>query len=321
MLGADDVSHSQRRTWKRQGASSAGAAARLREARAARDPRQRGLVVGHYKVIGPRQVDLFLPVRDHGHFQPLRGRWMVAHRESAALAKRLIEETCKKQGIVHGQLTAHADRGSSMTSKCVAQLLSDLGVTKTHSRPYVSNDNPCSEAQFKTLKYRPQFPGRFGSIEDPRSFCRNFFSIGTIENIATRVWGWSHRSCSITGWRLRSWSIVSRFSSKHSRPILAVSKARYPGASGIADCRLDQQAFERCCKSLTFYRGCLIFIDTFRCGYDKKAGRNRKFGTFPLFLEINQFVEFFLEWFVRRFFFRCLSYIRFSVRERWGRRC
>lgn len=102
--------------------------------------------------------------------------WMVAHRESAALAKRLIEETCKKQGIVHGQLTVHADRGSSMTSKCVGQLLSDLGVTKTHSRPHVSNDNPYSEAQFKTLKYCPQFPGRFGSTEDARSFCRNFFN-------------------------------------------------------------------------------------------------------------------------------------------------
>ena len=102
--------------------------------------------------------------------------WMVAHRESAALAKRFIRETCEKQRIVAGQLTVHADRGSSMTSKCVAQLLSDLGVTKTHSRPHVSNDNPYSEAQFKTLKYCPRFPGRFGSIEDARSFCRDFFT-------------------------------------------------------------------------------------------------------------------------------------------------
>jgi len=102
--------------------------------------------------------------------------WMVAHRESAALATRLIEQTCKKQRIAAGQLTVHADRGSSMTSKCVAQLLSDLGITKTHSRPHVSNDNPYSEAQFKTLKYCPQFPGRFGCIEDARSFCRDFFN-------------------------------------------------------------------------------------------------------------------------------------------------
>lgn len=102
--------------------------------------------------------------------------WMVAHRESAALAKKLIGETCAKQRIVAGQLTVHADRGSSMTSKCLAHLLSDLGVAKTHSRPHVSNDNPYSEAQFKTLKYCPQFPGRFGSIEDARSFCRDFFT-------------------------------------------------------------------------------------------------------------------------------------------------
>jgi putative transposase len=101
--------------------------------------------------------------------------WMVATRESAALAEKLIRETCTKQGVERGQLTLHADRGSSMTSKPVAFLLADLGVTKTHSRPHVSNDNPFSEAQFKTLKYRPTFPTRFGSLEDARAFCRPFF--------------------------------------------------------------------------------------------------------------------------------------------------
>lgn len=101
--------------------------------------------------------------------------WMLAQRESATLAKRLIQETCEKQHIQSEQLTIHADRGSSMKSKTVALLLSDLGITKTHSRPQVSNDNPYSEAQFKTLKYNPEFPGRFGSIEDGRSFCRDFF--------------------------------------------------------------------------------------------------------------------------------------------------
>ena len=101
--------------------------------------------------------------------------WMIAHRESAALAERLIGETCRKEGILPGQLTMHADRGSSMTSKPVALLLADFGVTKTHSRPYVSNDNPYSESQFKTLKNRPEFPERFGSIEDARGFCREFF--------------------------------------------------------------------------------------------------------------------------------------------------
>jgi putative transposase len=101
--------------------------------------------------------------------------WMVAHRESALLAEKLIQETCLKQGIQPGQLMIHADRGPSMKSKPVALLLSDLGVTKTHSRPHTSNDNPYSEAQFKTLKYRPDFPERFGSLEDARAFCQDFF--------------------------------------------------------------------------------------------------------------------------------------------------
>ena len=101
--------------------------------------------------------------------------WMVAHRESATLAHKLIEASCERECIQPGQLTLHADRGSSMTSKPVAFLLADLGVTKTHSRPHVSNDNPFSEAGFKTLKYRPDFPQRFGSIEDARGFCGDFF--------------------------------------------------------------------------------------------------------------------------------------------------
>jgi putative transposase len=102
--------------------------------------------------------------------------WMVATHESATLAKRLIADTCEKQAIVQEQLTLHADRGSSMKSKCVAQLLSDLGITKTHSRPHVSNDNPFSESQFKTLKYRPQFPARFGCLQDARALCADFFA-------------------------------------------------------------------------------------------------------------------------------------------------
>jgi len=96
--------------------------------------------------------------------------WMLAPGESATLAEKLIEETCERHGIEPGQLTIHADRGSSMRSKLVAQLLADLGVTKTHSRPHVSNDNPFSEAGFKTLKYRPDFPERFGCIEDARAY-------------------------------------------------------------------------------------------------------------------------------------------------------
>ncbi len=102
--------------------------------------------------------------------------WMVAYRESAALAQDLIADACLKQEIIPGSLTVHADNGSSMKSGTLAQLLTDLGVSKTHSRPHVSNDNPFSESAFKTLKYRPGYPVRFGSIEDTRSFCRRFFA-------------------------------------------------------------------------------------------------------------------------------------------------
>ncbi len=101
--------------------------------------------------------------------------WMVAHRESATLAERFIRETCARQGIGREQLTIHADRGPAMTSKPVALLLADLGITKTHARPHVANDNAFSEAQFKTLKYRPAFPERFGSIQDARAHCQVFF--------------------------------------------------------------------------------------------------------------------------------------------------
>ncbi len=91
---------------------------------------------------------------------------MVAYRESATLAQRLIRETLRGQGIEPGELGIHADRGPSMKSKPVALLMAELGVTKTHSRPYVSNDNPYSESQFKTMKHRPDFPEKFGSFQD-----------------------------------------------------------------------------------------------------------------------------------------------------------
>lgn len=102
--------------------------------------------------------------------------WMIANRERAALAKELIETTCQRQAVDRNQLTIHADRGSSMMSKTLAQLMVDLGIEKSHSRPQVSNDNPYSEAQFKTMKYRPGYPKRFGSIEDARGWAREFFT-------------------------------------------------------------------------------------------------------------------------------------------------
>jgi putative transposase len=113
----------------------------LQETRTARHGTQSALELGHHQAARTHEVDLLLPLRDPGCFQPLRHRWMVAMRESAELAKRLIAESCQKQGIQPGQLTLHAGRGTSMSSKPVAFLLADLGVTKTHSRPHVSNDN------------------------------------------------------------------------------------------------------------------------------------------------------------------------------------
>ena len=101
--------------------------------------------------------------------------WMVAQRESSQLAKRLIRESYEREGIEPGQLTIHADRGSPMKAKTTGQLIADLGVTKSHSRPHVSDDNPFSESHFKTYKYRPGFPDRFGSQQHALSWSRVFF--------------------------------------------------------------------------------------------------------------------------------------------------
>ena len=102
--------------------------------------------------------------------------WMLARCESAALSTRLMNESIAKQNIAKGQLTLHADRGSPMIAKPVVHLLADLGVTKSHSRPHVSNDNPYSESQFRTFKYRPDFPDRFGSFEDAQAHCQRFMT-------------------------------------------------------------------------------------------------------------------------------------------------
>ncbi len=101
--------------------------------------------------------------------------WLLAERESGSLAKRLIAETCRRHGISPNQLTIHSDNGPAMKSKPVVGLLSKLDVERTHSRPHVSNDNPFSEAQFKTLKYQPTFPKRFGSFQDAHGHCARFF--------------------------------------------------------------------------------------------------------------------------------------------------
>jgi len=128
------------------------------------------------KLLGPEKwtyYHLYVIIDIYSRYVP---GWLLATRESAELAERFLAETIRKHNVAADQLTIHADRGTSMASKTVALLLADLGVTKSHSRPHCSNDNPYSEAQFKPLKYRPDFPDRFGSLEDGRAFCRRFFS-------------------------------------------------------------------------------------------------------------------------------------------------
>ena len=113
--------------------------------------------------------------------------WLLAERESADLAQQLITASCEKQQIARHQLTIHSDRGSPMIAHSVAQLLDHLGVAKTHSRPYTSNDNPFSEAQFKTMKYRPDYPERFGSSQDARSWAHTFFDWYNYEHYHTAL--------------------------------------------------------------------------------------------------------------------------------------
>jgi putative transposase len=127
------------------------------------------------KLLGPEKWSYFYLYVILDVFSRYVVGWTVQHRESAAVAEQMIAQAAEQQGIERDQLTIHADRGSAMRSKPVAFLLADLGITKTHSRPYTSTDNPYSEAHFKTLKYRPDFPDRFGSILEARSFCRGFF--------------------------------------------------------------------------------------------------------------------------------------------------
>ncbi len=108
--------------------------------------------------------------------------WMVANRENSALASRLIQQSCLKYGVQPEVLTLHSDRGAPMTSQCTAQLLADLGVTRSLSRPQVSDDNPFSESQFKTMKYHPSFPGRFEDQGQAKTFLRPFFIWYNVEH-------------------------------------------------------------------------------------------------------------------------------------------
>ena len=137
------------------------------------------------KLLGPAKWTYFYLFVILDVFSRYAVGWTVQHRESAALAKALIAQAAEQQQINRDQLTVHADRGSSMRSKPVAFLLADLGATKSHSRPYTSTDNPYSEAHFKTLKYRPEFPERFENIEQARARSAAPSSTGTTTTTAT----------------------------------------------------------------------------------------------------------------------------------------
>ena len=148
----------------------------LPETRVAGHRAQPIVELGHHQAAGPGQVDLLLSLCHPRRLQPLRRRLDGrAPRKARNWPSSSSKKTIGKHQVPSGQLTIHADRGKVMTSKPVAFLMADLGVTKTHSRPYVSDDNPYSESQFRTLKYRPEFPDRFGCIQDSRAFCQQFF--------------------------------------------------------------------------------------------------------------------------------------------------
>ena len=192
--------------------------------------------------------------------------WMIAYREGAELAKQFIEEAIGKHQVPAGQLTIHADRGRVMRSKPVAFLMADLGVTKSHSRPYVSDDNPYSESQFRTMKYRPEFPDRFGCIQDSRAFCQQFFQ-------------WYNQEHRHSGIGLLTPAMV-HFGETQTcpGPPPGGARRRLPGAPGplrsaaakttaIAFGGLDQQAGstrpkDRGRKSVNSYAGCLKVLDT-----------------------------------------------------------
>jgi len=198
---------------------------------------------------------------------------MVAPRETAELAKRLISNTCAKQGIAPETLTIHAARGTSMTSKPVALLMADLGVTKTHGRPHVSDDNPYSKSQFKTLKYRPEFPDRFGFIEHSLPLASLSLLGITMSIIPAASPCWHRRCCIRHGWASHSTETTGSRHGMPSQPRTLPTPSA--NASAPADCGLDQPA-----NSITITGGrrdqtlnsdatCLKLVDTIRSGMDR----------------------------------------------------
>jgi transposase InsO family protein len=216
------------------------------------------------KLLGPvKWTYFYLYVILDVFSRPVTG-WMVAMRESAELAKRLIEESCAKQNIPPLQLSLHADRGTSMNSKPVAFLLADLGVTKTHSRPHVSNDNPYSESQFRTLKYRPGVPGSLRLHSGQSGLLSGIFSLVQPGTPPLRA-GLAHAGHG----PLRPIRLHPATTATSSRCCLSTSsgalRAKRPTATGHPHGGLDQQTIPAHMKnSLNFVDTCLKVVDTRR---------------------------------------------------------
>ena len=195
--------------------------------------------------------------------------WTVAATETSELAREFIADTTARHGIERDQLALHADRGTSMTSKPVAQLLIDLGVDRSHSRPHVSNDNPYSEANFKTLKYCPAFPGRFGSIEDARAFCTVFFEL--LQPPAPPFRGRpAHRRVGALRHRHRDPGPTRRHAGRRLRrkPRQIPAPAAHPTETAYR--RLDQPTHPRSAHQIRV-RNCLTGLDMFR----QRSARSR----------------------------------------------
>ena len=217
------------------------------------------------KLLGPTKWTYFYLYVVLDIFSRYAVGWMVADRENSALAGRLIEETCHKQGVQPQVLTLHSDRGAPMTSKCTAQLLADLGVTRSLSRPQVSDDNPFSEAQFKTLKYG--FPGRFHDITAAIAFCRTFFPWYNTEPGGIAMGDVHHnRTQSVLEQRGRT---------------LQAAWTRHPERFVLPQppCRLDQPTCDthnrRNC-SVNRNRHCLKVVDRFRCSRTRSCAAPRR---------------------------------------------
>ena len=193
---------------------------------------------------------------------------MVADRENSALAARLIEQTCLKQGIEPHTLTLHSDRGAPMTSKCTARLLADLGVTRSLSRPQVSDDNPFSEAQLKTLKYHPDFPGRFEDITTATDFCRSFFPWYNTEHRHAGISMLTPQDVHYGPSRPRP-GATRTYPSLRLGPAPRTIRARNPEAPASSPRGLDQPAgpgLDASACSVNPNRRCLNVVDRFRSG-------------------------------------------------------